>query len=89
MKDITFLDKKGNKISADLIFTITVASIGKTFVAINNGDLVFDEGSSYNNLDILELVKEDGNYYYITDIQEEDWAVVKQAIIDEFLSKIK
>ena len=88
MRDINFFDIKGNKITADLIFSLNVSSLNKTFVAINNGDLIFDQGSSYNNLDVLELVREDGNSFYITDIQEEDWEFVKQAIIDEFLSKI-
>lgn len=89
MENIKFYDNKGNRIMADLVFALNVPSLSKTFVAINNGDLVFNEESSYNNLDILELVKEDGNSFYITDVKDEDWDFVKQTVIDELLSKIK
>ncbi len=58
-KEINFFDTKGNKITAELIFALTVPSLSKTFVAINNSDIIFNEQSSYNNLDILELVKEE------------------------------
>lgn len=89
MENIRFFDMKGNRIQADFIFALTVPTLNKTFVALNNGDLVFNDESSYNNLDILELIKEDGNNFYITDVKEEDWDLVKQTIIDELLSKIK
>lgn len=89
MDNISFFDTKGNRIMADFVFAINVPQLNKTFVAINNGDLVFDENSSYNNLDILELTNENGNYFYLSDIQEEDWDDVKQALIDELFSKIK
>ena len=89
MENINFFDIKGNKINAEFIFALNVPSLNKTFVAINNGDLVFDENSSYNNLDILEITSEDGNSFYISDIEDEDWEIVKQALIDEFFSKIK
>ena len=89
MENIRFFDIKGNRIIAELIFAINVPSLNKAFVAINNSDLVFNEESSYNNLDILEIIKEDGNSFYVSDVQDEDWDLVKQSIIDEFLSKIK
>ena len=89
MENINFFDIKGNRINAEFIFALNVPSLNKTFVAINNGDLVFDENSSYNNLDILEITSEDGNSFYISDIKDEDWEIVKQALIDEFFSKIK
>lgn len=89
MENIRFFDIKGNRVQADFIFACTVPDLNKTYVALNNNDLVFDENSAYNNLDILELVKEDGNNFYITDVKDEDWEAVKQTIIDEFLSKIK
>lgn len=89
MENIRFFDMKGNRIKAEFIFALTVPNLNKTFVALNNSDLVFNEESSYNNLDILELIKEDGNNFYITDVKDEDWELVKQAITDELLSKIK
>ena len=89
MENIKFFDIKGNRIIAELIFAINVPHLNKAFVAINNSDLVFNEESSYNNLDILEIIKEDGNSFYVSDVQDEDWDLVKQSIIDEFLSKIK
>ena len=88
MENIRFFDMKGNRIKAEFIFAITVSELNKTFVALNNGDLVFNEDSSYNNLDILELIKEDGNNFYISDIKENDWEYVEKAITDELLSKI-
>lgn len=89
MENIRFFTIKGQRVNADFIFALTVQELNKTFVAVNNGDLVFSDDSSYNNLDILELVKEDGNNFYVTDVKQEDWDLVKQAIIDELLSKIK
>lgn len=89
MDNINFFDLKGNKIIAEFIFAINIPSLNKTFVGINNGDLVFDENSSYNNLDILEIINEDGNSFYVSDVKEEDWDIVKQALIDDFFSKIK
>lgn len=89
MENIRFFDMKGNRIKAEFIFAINVPELNKTFVALNNGDLVFNEESSYNNLDVLELIKEDGNNFYITDIKEEDWELVQKAITDELLSKIQ
>ena len=89
MENIRFFDIKGNRIMAELIFALNVPTLNKTFVAINNDNLVFDEKSSYNNLDILELIKEDGNSFYVTDVKDEDWDFVKQTVIDELLSKIK
>ena len=89
MDNVRFFDIKGNKINAEFILSLNIPSLNKTFVAINNGDLVFDENSSYNNLDILEITSEDGNSFYVSDIKDEDWEIVKQALIDEFFSKIK
>ena len=89
MDNINFFDINGNRIIAEFLFAINVPSLNKTFVAINNGDLVFDEKSSYNNLDVLEIVNEDGSSFYVSDVKEEEWETVKQALIDEFFSKIK
>ena len=89
MDNINFFDINGNRIIAEFLFAINVPCLNKTFVAINNGDLVFDEKSSYNNLDVLEIVNEDGSSFYVSDVKEEEWETVKQALIDEFFSKIK
>ena len=89
MENIRFFNIKGQRINADFIFALTVPELNKTFVGLNNSDLVFSDDSSYNNIDILELVKEDGNNFYITDIKDEDWDLVKQTVINELLSKIK
>ena len=89
MNNLIFLDEKGNKFSAELIFALTVPQLNKTFIALNNSDLVFNKESSYNNLDILELIREENNSFFVSDVLEEDWDLVKQTIIDELLSKIK
>lgn len=87
--NIRILDINGRPISAELVAAFTIPELKKSFVAINNGDLVFNQDSLYNNLDILEIVQENKNTYYVSDVLDEEWEIIQQGMIREFFSKIK
>lgn len=89
MKKISIVNYKGIPQKADLVFAFTCTENGKNYVALNNGDIVFSQSSAYNNLDILEVVKEDKNEYYVSNVLDEDWEAVQNTMINEFFSKIK
>ena len=89
MKTISILNHLGNPIQANLICAFTCPETGKNYVAIDNGDIVFSENSSYNNLDILEIIKEEKNEYTVSNISEKDWEAVQKTLIEEIFSKIK
>lgn len=89
MKKIQVFNYLGKPIKADLVFAFSCLENGKKYIALNNGDLVFSENSSYNNLDILEVVSEENNEYIVTTILDEDWEIVQKTMIDEIFSKIK
>lgn len=80
MQKIRILDVNGNTLDMNLSFSFNCKENGKTYVAINNNDEIFEKNSRYANLDILEIVKEKGNAIYITDIKDEDWDIVKKAL---------
>lgn len=88
MKKISIINYKGIPQKADLVLAFTCEN-GKNYVAINNGDIVFSQNSAYNNLDILEVVKEDKDEYYVSNVLDEDWEAVQNTMINEFFSKIK
>lgn len=87
--DIKIYNLQGHPITASLVTAFNVPELKKSFVAINNGDLVFSQDSAYNNLDILEIIHEAKNNYYVADVLDEDWEIIQQAMIREFFSKIK
>lgn len=89
MKKIQIFNYLGKPIKADLVFAFSCHENGKNYIALNNGDLVFSENSSYNNLDILEVVSEENNEYIVTTILDDDWDIVQKTMIDEIFSKIK
>lgn len=89
MKKASIFNYQGKPIKADLVFAFSCKETGKNYVALNNGDLVFSENSSYNNLDILEVIQEDRNEYIVTNIPDSDWESVQNTMIDEVFSKIQ
>lgn len=89
MKKFLFYNYQGKPIKADLVFTFTCKETGKNYIAINNGDLVFSEGSSYNNLDILEIVKEQAGRCYVTNVLDNEWEFVKESMLNNIFAKIK
>lgn len=86
---ILIKDEKGNTIHADVVAVFTCAKNNKEYVALNNGDLVFSQDSSYNNLDILEIIKEENNTFFVSNIPDNEWDAVKDTLINEIFAKIK
>lgn len=86
---ILIKDEKGNTIHADVVAVFTCAENNKEYVALNNGDLVFSKDSSYNNLDILEVIKEENNTFFVSNIPDNEWDAVKDTLINEIFAKIK
>lgn len=89
MKKPTIVNYQGKPIQAELIFAFTCPENGKSYIAINNGDLVFSKNSSYNNLDILEVFSEEQNEYHVSNILDEDWEIIQNTMINEIFAKIK
>lgn len=89
MKKISILNYKGYPIQANLVLAFYCSETAKKYIAIDNSDLVFSENSSYNNLDILEITKEENNKYFVSNIPENEWEAVKNTMLQEFFSKIK
>ena len=89
MQKISIFNYRGNAIKAKFVFSFTCPETGKNYIAINNSELVFSENSSYNNLDILEITKEENQEYFVSDIPDEDWEAVQNTMIQEIFSKIK
>lgn len=80
MNDIQILDKQGEELNMELIFSFNCQYNGKNYVALNNKDDIFEPNSRYANIDIFEITQTKGKYIYVTDIPEDDWASVKQAL---------
>lgn len=89
MKKILFYNYQGKPIKADLVFAFTCKETGKNYIAINNGDLVFSEDSAYNNLDILEVIKEQAGRCYVGNVPEQDWETVQETMLNNIFAKIK
>lgn len=89
MNKASVFNYQGKPIKAELVFAFSCKENGKNYVALNNGDLVFSTNSSYNNLDILEVVQEDKNVYTVTTIPDSDWETVQNTMINEVFSKIQ
>ncbi len=89
MKKSSIVNYLGRPFKADLVFAFTCEETGKNYVALNNGDLVFSKNSSYNNLDILEIVKEDKNEYTVSNIPDNEWEAVQNTMINEIFGKIQ
>lgn len=89
MKKPSIINYQGRPVQADLIFAFTCPENKKSYIAINNSDLVFSQNSSYNNLDILEVVNEEQNEYHVSNVLDEDWEAVQNTMINEIFSKIK
>lgn len=80
MQKIRILNAEGKPLNMELSFSFNCKENGKTYVAINNKEEIFEKNSRYANLDILEIIKEKGNAIYVTDIKDEEWDIVKHAL---------
>lgn len=88
MDKILITDIKGNIISSEFIASFFSDETKKTYVVLNNSSKVFSEDSSYNNLDVFEITKEENNVFYVSDIPENEWQIVQDTMLREFFSKI-
>lgn len=88
MDKILITDIKGNIISSEFIVSFYSDETKKTYIVLNNSDKVFSENSSYNNLDVFEIIKEENNIFYVSDIPENEWQIVQDTMLKEFFSKI-
>ena len=80
MNSIVILNKHGEKLNMELVFSFTCQDNGKNYVALNNKEEIFEPGSRYANIDIFEIVQTKGRYIYVSDISDSDWALVKKAL---------
>ena len=89
MQKINVMDKSGNSLEVDLVFAFYCKKTNKNYVALDYKKNVFEKNSSYNNLDLLEIVKEDKKAIYVSEIKDSEWDDVKYALQYEIFSNIK
>ena len=80
MNSINILNKNGEALNMDLVFSFTCQDNEKNYVALNNKDEIFEPNSRYANIDIFEIVQTKGKYIYVSDISDDDWPLVKKAL---------
>jgi len=80
MNNIEILNKNGEVLNMELVFSFTCQDNEKNYVALNNREEIFEPNSRYANIDIFELVQTKGRYIYVSDISDDDWALVKKAL---------
>ncbi len=80
MNDIQIINKQGEILNMELVFSFNCQDNGKNYVALNNKDDIFEPNSRYANIDIFEISQTKGKYIYVTDIPEADWDLVKRAL---------
>lgn len=89
MQKINIIDKSGNSLDIELVFAFHCKKTGKNYVALDYKKNVFEKNSSYNNLDILEVISEKSNTIHVSEIEETEWEDVKYALQYEIFSNIK
>lgn len=77
------------EIPADLVFAFTCKKNKKVYVALDYKKNIFEKNSSYNNLDLMEIIKQNKNIVYVSEIKDEDWNDVKYSLQFEIFSNIK
>lgn len=86
MNKITIIDNNGNIVNANTILSFHCKSTLKNYIVLDNKKDIFEKQSKYNNLDILEITKENSNEIHVANIPEEDWGKVKYAIQNEIFA---
>ena len=89
MRKIKVKDEQGNVIDANFILAFICDDTNKTYVAIDYQKQIFEKNSNYNNLDILEVIREDPNGLVLTDIRDDEWPLVKKALQYKIFANIK
>ena len=80
MNNIKIINKQGDILNMELLFSFTCQDNGKNYVALNNKDDIFEKNSRYANIDIFEITQTKGKYIYISDIPDSDWDFVKKSL---------
>lgn len=80
MNNIYISDTEGNRINANLIFSFFCKETQKKYIAIDYQKQVFEKNSRYSNLDILEVLKEEKNRVFVSNIKENEWELVKKSL---------
>ena len=80
MNNIEILNKNGDTLNMELVFSFTCQDNEKNYVALNNKDEIFEPNSRYANIDIFEIVQTKGKYIYVSYILDDDWPLVKKAL---------
>ena len=81
--------KTGNSLDIKVVFSFICPKNKKKYVALDFQKNVFDKNSLYNNLDIIEITKEESNMLYISEVKDSEWDDVKNALQHEIFSNIK
>ncbi len=88
MNKIQVLDRDGNELNMELIFSFVCKETGKNYVALYNNDSVFEKNSRFANIDILEMIQVKSRYIYVSTIPDEDWDTVKHCLQFNVFSKM-
>lgn len=88
MKEIRIFNTDKKLQNMSLVFSFICNETGKSYVAINNKNDIFEANSRYANLDILEIIKEKGSTVYVSDIPDKDWDIVKKALQFKVFAKL-
>ena len=87
---MTIIDAKTNKIlDIEIVFSFICPNTKRKYVAFDFQKNIFEKNSSYNNLDILEITKEESNLIYVSEIEDNEWDNVKHALQYQIFSNIK
>ena len=81
-------EKTGNDLKAKIIFSF-VSSNKKKYVVFDFKKNIYNQTSTYCNLNILEITKEESNAICVSEIQDSDWENVKYTLQNEILSNLK
>ena len=80
MNKIEILNTNGELLNMELAFSFICNENSKNYVALINKNTIFEKNSRYANLDIFEIVKNNTNKIYVSNIPESDWNLVKKAL---------
>ncbi len=82
-------EKTGNDLKAKIIFSFVCPKDKKKYVVFDFKKSIYNQTSTYSNLNILEITKEESNAIYVSEIQDSDWENVKYTLQNEILANLK
>lgn len=89
MYSLKIFNNEEKQIDANIVFAFHCDETGKKYVAMDYQKHIFEPNSSYSNLDILEIKKEENKNLYITNISEEEWPAVKRSLQVKVFASVK